>query len=492
MLPPDPVLRGPRVAIGQSSDIRALLGKGADGDRLAVAHIVVGALYLLLGGVLALFALLSLRFPDQSPISYGQVDLMATTSLMLGFGVLTMAGGIYYVLPRLTGTRLANPGLAGVGLFAVAGLTALGVISIPLGLGDGGQPLGLAWWLDLPLAVALTVPLVVTLGTVRAREEKRSYVTVWFILGGVVWLPLVYISSTLGSLPFASSLATAFSGVFLSAGFVNMWLLVIGFGLFYFTVVKELDIPLASRQLAIVGFWSLGFASVWWGVSQLIFGPGPDWLDGVAAAFGIALPIGALANAANYSLTLESSWRDLPDHPGLSSGVIGSYFAVVVAGLASFAGFPSIGAAASLTPFWDGIEYAALLGIGPLLAAGFVFPAMPRLSGRSVPSMDRVRSFNRYTIIGSGGVLFTLAAAGLYSGYAWIGGSNGAAFVGVGEGWAQSGGNQAVSVLILLAVGFGVISLLAQFAYAGVVLGTLTTGKAVPQEVLVSRGASDE
>jgi heme/copper-type cytochrome/quinol oxidase subunit 1 len=85
------------------------LGRDADGDRLAIAYIVVGALYLLLGGVLALFALLSLRFPDQSPIPYGQVDLMATTSLMLGFGVLTMAGGIYYVLPRLTGTRLANP-----------------------------------------------------------------------------------------------------------------------------------------------------------------------------------------------------------------------------------------------------------------------------------------------------------------------------------------------------------------------------------------------
>jgi cytochrome c oxidase cbb3-type subunit 1/cytochrome c oxidase cbb3-type subunit I/II len=376
-------------------------------------------------------------------------------------------------------------------LVATAGLTALGVISIPLGLGDGGSPLGLAWWLDAPIALALVVPLVVTLGTVRNREEKRSYVTVWFILGGVVWLPLLYASSTLGSLPFVNSLSAAFSGVFLTAGFVNMWLLVIGFGLFYYTVVKELDVPLASRQLAVVGLWSLGFASVWWGVSQLIFGPGPDWLDGVAAALGLAFPIGAISNAANYSLTLEGSWRQLPENPGLSSGVIGSYLAVVVAGLASFASFPSIGAAASLTAYWDGIEYAALLGIGPLLAAGFVFPALPRLIGRAVPSLDRVRTFNRFTVIGSGGVLVSLVAAGLYSGYSWIGGSNGAAYVDVGEGWAQGGGS-AVQTLILLAVGFGVISVLAQFAYAGVVFGTVTTGKTVPQEVLVARGADDE
>jgi cbb3-type cytochrome oxidase subunit 1 len=226
-------------------------------------------------------------------------------------------------------------------------------------------------------------------------------------------------------------------------------------------------------------------------VSQLIFGPGPDWLDGVAAALGLALPIGAIANAANYSLTLEGSWRQLPENPGLSSGVIGSYLAVVVAGLASFASFPSIGAAASLTAYWDGIEYAALLGIGPLLAAGFVFPALPRLIGRAVPNLDRVRTFNRFTVIGSGGVLVSLVAAGLYSGYSWIGGSNGAAYVDVGEGWAQGGGS-AVQTLILLAVGFGVISVLAQFAYAGVVFGTVTTGKTVPQEVLVARGADDE
>jgi cbb3-type cytochrome oxidase subunit 1 len=467
------------------------LGGGADEDRLATAHILVGTLYLIVGGVLALFALLSLRFPEQSPTSYGQVDLMATTALMLGFGVLTLSGGIYYALPRLTGSRLAHARLAGIGLVATAGLTALGVVSIPLGLGDGGQPLGLAWWLDIPIALTLTIPLVVTLGTVRQREEKRSYVTIWFILGGVVWLPLLYASSTLGSLPFVNSLSAAFSGVFLTAGFVNMWLLVIGFGLFYYTVVKELDVPLASRQLAVVGLWSLGFASVWWGVSQLIFGPGPDWLDGVAAALGLAFPIGAISNAANYSLTLEGSWRRLPENPGISSGVIGSYFAVVVAGLASFASFPSIGAAASLTAYWDGIEYAALLGIAPLLAAGFVFPALPRLIGRAVPSLDRVRTFNRFTIIGSGGVLVSLVAAGLYSGYSWIGGSNGAAYVDVGEGWAQGGGS-AVQTLILLAVGFGFISVLAQFAYAGVVFGTVATGKAVPQEVLVARGADVE
>lgn len=478
------------MATSQSSDIRALLGGGAEEDRLAASHFLIGAAYLVVGGILALFMLLSLRFPEQSPISFGRIESMANTALMLGFGVTTFTGGIYYVLPRLTGARLAHAGLARLALLGMAGLTAAGLLSIFLGFGDGIQPLGLAWWLDLPIAGTLAVPALVVVATLRHREEMKSYVTLWFAIGGAVWLPLLYLASLAGSLPIANSLSQAFGGALFTAGFINMWLLVVGSGLFYYSIVKELDIPLASRQLALVGFWSLGFAGAWWGASQFIFGPGPDWLDGVAAALGLALPIGAIANASNYSLTLESSWQDLPENPGLSSGVIGAYLAVVVAGLASFGSFPSIGSTVSLTSYWEAIEYAALLGIGPLLAAGVVFPALPRLIGRQIPDLDRVRTFNRMTVIGVGGVLVSLVSAGIYQGYAWVGGSNGAAYVDVGEGWSQGGGN-VVPALILLAVLFGVLSLLAQFAYAGVVFGTVTTGKAVPQEVLVSRAASD-
>jgi len=478
------------VAVSQTADIRALLGGGADEDRLSALHFLAGAAFLVLGGVLALFSLLSLRFPEQSPIPYGQIEMMAMNSLMVGFGVLTFTGGIYYVLPRLTGTRLYRVGLARIGLLGTVGLSALGILSVPLGFGDGSEPLGISWWLDIPLTIVLAIPAVVVLSTVANRVEQRSYVTIWFIIGGVVWLPLLYAATTLATLPPMSALAAELGGLFFSAGFVTMWLLAVGSGLLYYSLVKELDVPLASRQLALVGFWSLGFAAAWWGSSQVIFGPGPDWLDGIAAALGLALPVGALANASNYSLTLDRSWGSLRDQPGMSSGIIGAYLAVVVGVLASLAAFPSVGSVVALTSYWEGIEYAALLGIGPLLAAGIVFPALPRITGRAVPTGPTLARFNRMTVIGVGGVLLSLVTAGIYRGYAWIGGSNAAAYVDTGEGWAQGGG--VVDALVLVAVLFGVISLLGQLAYAGVVFGTVTTGEVVPQEVLLDRAAGDE
>jgi cbb3-type cytochrome oxidase subunit 1 len=479
------------VATSRSSDIRALLGGGAEEDQVAVSHFLIGAAYRVLGGILALFSLVSLRFPEQSPVSFGRLELMANTALIVGFAVITLTGGVYYALPRLTGARLARLGLAKVGLLSIAGLTGLGILAVAFGFGDGIQPFGIPWWLDIPISLAVGIPAAVVFATLANRVEKRSFVTLWFVIGGVIWLPLLFWTSTLATLPSVNPLSEAFGGGFLTAGMVNLWILTVGMGLFYYSLVKEVDVPLASRQLAVAGFWSLAFAGAWWGAAQYTFGPGPDWLDGVAAALGLALPIGAIANAANYSLTLENSWEDISDSPGVLSGVIGSYFAVVVASLAAFGSFPSVASAVSLTSFWEGIEYAALLGVAPMLAAGTVFAAVGRLVGREIPDQRLVRRFNVMTVVGGGGVLISLVTAGIYSGYSWIAGSNGAAFVSVGEGWAEASGTT-VGTLVLVAVGFGVVSLIGQLAYAGVVFGTVTTGKSVPQEVLVSRGATSE
>ena len=471
------------MAATQTADIRALLGAGADEDRVAAAHFLVGAVFLVLAGALELLALFSLRFAGLSPVTFGRAESMANVTVMLGFLVLTLSGGIYYVLPRLTGARLWRKELAILGLLGTSGLVVIDLLAVVLGLGEGRQPFGLPWWLHIPMLGLLAIPFAITMMTIRRREEKRSFVTLWFVIGGAAWLPLLYLVYFAGDLPFVSSLGEAYTDLFFTAGFVTLWVFTVGSGLFYYTVVKELEIPLASRQLAAVGFWSLGFAAVWWGTAQLVFGPGPGWIAGVSAALGLAFPIGALANASSVSLTLQGHWEKLGEKPGVVSGVVGLYLGVVVAVLASFASFPSVGSVTALTAYWEAIEYGALFGVGALLAAGLTFEALPRVSGRDLSSLDRPRSFNRWTVIGVGGVMLCLLAAGLVNGYSWVAGSNSAAYVNAGEGWAEGAG--AADALLLIAFGFGIIAFIGQLAYAATVIGTITIGKAVPQEVLV-------
>lgn len=450
---------------------------------MAAGHLLVGAAFLVLGGLIQLLALFSLRFAAMSPLSYGRLEPMATLTLMIGFLVISMTGGAYYVLPRLTGARLRSVASARAGLALFSLLTVVGILAIAFGFGDGQGPVGLPWWLDLPLALALFIPAYNVVGTIRRREETHSYVTLWFLIAGSIWLPLVYLAHTVATTPWFDSLARTYGGLFLSGGFLTMWVLTVGSGLFYYSVVKELDIPLASRQLAAVGLWSVGIASVWSGVAQLIFGPGPGWTDAVAAALGLALPIATLANASNVSLTVQGHWEELGERPGLVAGVVGLFGAVVIGAMASLASFRAIGSVAALTGFWEAIEYAALLGVGPLLMAGTAFDAMPRIAGREIPSIGRARSFVRLTVIGVGGAVVTMAASGLVTGYSWLAGSNSAAFPDTGEGWGAGAG--AADPLLLIAFGFAVVAFLGQLAYASTVIGAVTVGKAVPQEVLV-------
>lgn len=458
---------------------------------MAATHFVVGAGFLILGSVLSLLALASLRFAGLFPITYGRLEPMANLTLMIGFGVISLMGGVYYVLPRLTGARLWSTDLARLGLLGTSALVIAGLAAIALGFGTGRQPFGLPWWLHLPMIFVLALPGMITIGTLAHRQEKRSYVTLWFVLAGTTWLPLLYLVFFAGELPALGAVQVAYTDLFFSAGFVTMVLFTLGTGLFYYTAVKELNVPLASRQLALVGLWSLGFASVWWGVAQLTFGPGPTWVSGVAAALGLAFPIGALANAANISATLEGSWSELKDRPGVTSGVVGLYLAVGVGALAALAGFRSVASVTALTSYWEAIDYLAIAGVGVLLVAGVSFSAMPRLVGRELHSIQRAKSFVRLTVAGSVGVLLTLAAAGLISGYSWIGGSNSAAYVDAGEGWAAGVGGS-VDTLLLVAVAFGVVTLAGHLAYASTIFSTLTRGKPTIQEVLVTKGAADE
>ena len=479
--------RGP-VANGQTANFRALLGGGSDEDRVAVAHMLVGALFLVVGGFMELLALFALRFDELSPISFARFEDAANLNLLIGFGVLSLAGGMYYVLPRITGTRLWSRDLAALGLLAIAGMVAVGTAAIFFGLGSGQGPWGLPWWLDLPLVGALAVPSAVAIGTVLNRQETRSYVSLWFLIGGAVWLPAVATVNLVAHLPFLSEVARAYAEVFVMAGLVTMWLLAVGTGLFYYSVVKELDIPLASRQLASVGFWSLGFGAVWWGTAQLIFGPGPGWVSGVAASLGLALPLAMIANTANVTISLEGHWEELAERPGLVSGVVGLFFGLAVAAMAGLAGFPGIGSVTALTSFWEAIEFGFMVGVAPLLVAGTTMHALPRLSGRAIASPARARSFTQLIVIGAGGVVVSMAVSGILTGFSWVSGANSAAFSPVGEGWSAANGP--ADTLYLIALGFGLIALTGVLSYASTIFGTVTRGTAVSQEVLVTEDQS--
>lgn len=434
-----------------------------------------------------LVGMVELRFPGTvtGPFSYGRIRPIAFLLAVIGWLTLSMSGGIYYILPRLTGVRMRGEALALAGGAGTAAVTVVGALVVLLGGGDGTGPFSLPWWVSAPLLVTLLAPLVVTVSTVRHRQEPNIYVSLWYALAGVVWLPLLYL---VAALPAPSAIGGAVSESVALFGLSNLWVVGMGIGLAYYALVKETGNPLASRQLARVGFWSLAFASAWGGAGPLVFGPVPDWLEALAFMMTLALPVSALANAANLSLTTERVWAERSDRPVVAATLGGAFFALLTAALASFGTVRSAAAVVGLTPFWDGVLYATLFGAGGFLVAAWSYQALPSITGRTLAGPGLVRLHLRLTFWGVGLTAAFLVGAGLVAGYGWTGGS----FSGIsptGGGWGDLVGMS--SLLLGLSILSGLLTLAGQVAFCMAVLRTFTSGRAATQEVLAVVPAED-
>ena len=432
--------------------------------------------------------MVELRFSGTltGPFPYGRVRSVALLLALVGWLTLSLAGGIYYLLPRLTGTPLRREILALAGGAATSALTVGGAVVVLLGWGDGGGPFALPWWVSFPLLLTLLAPLLVTVSTVRHRQEPNIYVSLWYALAGVVWLPLLYL---VGALSPASSLAGALSDSVSLFGLSNLWVVGMGVGLAYYALVKDTRNPLASRQLARVGFWSLAFASAWSGVAPLVFGPLPGWLEAVAFLMTLALPVSALANAANLALTAEQAWAERRDRPVVAAALGGSFFALFTAALTSFGAVRSAAAVVGLTPFWDGVLYGTLFGAGGLFVAAWTYQALPSISGRRLAGLRLARLHLRLTFWGVGLTCALLVGAGLTSGYGWAGGS----FTGVsptGEGWGNLMGLS--SMLVGLSILSGLVAMAGQGCFCLLTFRTFTSGRSAAQEILVLADDGEE
>ncbi|HJQ95611.1 MAG TPA: cbb3-type cytochrome c oxidase subunit I [Acidimicrobiia bacterium] len=448
-------------------------------DTAASRYLFAATAFLGLGAILWLAALASMRFPGLLPLTFGHFRAMAYIVLLLGWLVLGFSASIFYLLPRLTAGPLQLEKQLNLALPVAVTIVLVGVAVVGLGFGNGGEPFALPWWWDLPVLAVTALPLGPTLLTIRGRREGIVYPSLWYALSAVVWLPALYL---IGNLPQISSLAHALADVFFTAGFINVWAVGLAMGAAYYVVPKTSGQPLASRQLAKVGFWSLLFGAIWMGPAQLAAGPQPEWLQAIAAVLGLALPLSAVANATNLALTVKVRWP--AGEPIVLAALIGSGVVALASLLAGIASFRSAAVLVGFTTFWEGIYVLFISGIA-LLFAAFAWQAIPNLVGRALASTERALGVVRLTAISGTATGVLLVLAGLISGFSWSGAGFAGAFDNVGAGWLESSGLP--GIFTGLSVLAGVFLAWSLLGLAVSIYRSLTSGRATVQEVLVIR-----
>ena len=220
------------------------------------------------------------------------------------------------------------------------------------------------------------------------------------------------------------------------------------------------------------------------GPAQLVAGPAPDWLTGIASVLGLAIPVASIANAANLAMTVGPEWRNIGRRPILAAAVAGSGLAAVAGVVTAIAGFRSAAVLLAFTPFWEGVTHLLLFGAVILLFASFAWLAIPTLVGRMIDSQARASKLVRRIAFTCGGTFLFLVLSGVAAGYGWTGAAYSGLVENVGEGWGQTSGLP--GVLFGIAVLFGLLGLLAQIGLCLSIYRSLTSGRATIQEVLTT------
>ena len=257
-----------------------------------------GVAWLLLGTALALLASVQLynpTFMEGCPwVTYGRLRPAAVNALTYGFALQTAFALALWLIARLGRVELVAPlGLTIAAKFWNIAVT-VGVFGVLAGDATGYDLLEFPLYAALPLFASYACFAAWTLVTLHQRTERELYVSLWFVLAGLLWFP--WILSTAQGLLLGWQVTGVVQAI-VAGWFANNLLQIVLTGsalavLFYF-VPKLVNRPLANPALTRTGFWLLLLVGGWSGLAQL---PAvPAWIPAVSGAANVLVIVPVIA-----------------------------------------------------------------------------------------------------------------------------------------------------------------------------------------------------
>ena len=382
--------------------------------RFTLAAVFWGVAGILFG----VFIALQLAFPALNfglpYASFGRLRPLHTNAAIFAFVGNMMFAGIYYSSQRLLKTRLACEFLGKVHFWGWQFIILLAAITLPLGLTRGKEYAELIWPINILVAVIWIVFGIVFFATLARRRERSLYVAIWFYIGTIVTVALLYVvnhlslpTSLLHSYPVFSGVQDALVQWWYGHNAVAFFLTTPILGIMYYFVPKAVGRPVYSYRLSVIHFWSLIFLYIWAGPHHLLNTALPSWLQGLGMIFSLMLWAPSWGGMLNGLLTLRGAWDKLRTDPVVKFMAA----AVTFYGMATFEGpllsIKAVNALGHYTDWIIGHVHAGTLGWNGFMAAGMFYWLVPRLWGTKLHSE---RLANLHFWIGMIGILFYVAS----------------------------------------------------------------------------------
>jgi cbb3-type cytochrome c oxidase subunit I len=388
---------------------------------------LTAALWIVLGALMGLTLALQFVFPDLFRgvdwLVFGRLRQEHVNTVVFAFLSGGMMGLWLYIVPQLTGRRLWSEPLGNLTVILWNLAVAYGVVNLALAHTQSREYAEFIWVVDVAVMVTLFINLFNLYMTIGHRVENKLYVSLWYISGTLIWMPMLYFIGNVMWNPPTGAITgindTIFNW-FYGHNILGLWFTTGLLPVIYYIVPREARSPLYSHFLSLVAFWGIAFFYTGVGAHHLLWAPIPYWLRTIAVAESIGMFLPVVAFMMNIFLTMRGNWNKALTSIPLRFVLTGWLAYILVSYQGSHQALRPINELTHFTQYVPGHAHLALLFFAGTVVMGGTYYVLPRILKCKIFSRKLANVQYAFHVIGFtfffGGFLLT----GLVQGTAWV------------------------------------------------------------------------
>jgi cytochrome c oxidase cbb3-type subunit 1 len=388
-------------------------------------------LWIVFGMGAGLTAALLMVFPDMLKdalplgitkyFTFGRMRPTHTNTVMFGWLTGAYFATLFYMIPRLVGTKLWSErlGNASVWLFNIT--IGANFIALLAGANMGREYAEMPMVLKYMFVLTFAMVAINVFMTIKNRTEKELYVSVWYMVAGVLLTPIIYIVGNQFLFPTnpISGVNDAVVNWFYGHNILGYWFTPVGVGAVYYLLPKLTGNPIYSHRLSMIGFWTILFVYGPVGAHHLINGPVPYWLQTISIAFSVTLIIPVWAVLTNFYGTMNGKWYLVKESVPLKFLVSGAVFYFITCFQGPMQALRSVSAITHFTNWVVGHAHLALLGMFSFVMFACIYYIIPRVTNKAIYSKAAQEWHFWLSLVGFVAFFVSLTVAGLIQGSMW-------------------------------------------------------------------------
>lgn len=358
-------------------------------SNLVIWFIGCATFWLVFGTTIGEYLGIKFVAPDVDTVSwlsFGRLRPVHTNAVFWGWASLAMLGLGYYVVPRVSNTRLYSFQMGWYTLILINTSVVIGSICLMAGINNGGgEYREYIWPVMLLFAIGLVLTLYNFIKTIATRTTKEIYISNWYIVSSIIFAIVITLVAYIPL--WQNGLGeTIVQGYYMHQG-VGMWFMLFTLGIVYYFLPQQLNKPIYSYSLGILAFWTQILFYTLIGSHHFVFSSIPWWLQTVAIVGSVGMVIPVLAGTTNFLLTFNGAWYKIKDSytlPFFLTGII-FYFTGSLQGTAE--AFRSTNLIWHFTDFTVAHSHLTMYGIICFFLWAAIYAVMPRLTGQEAPQV---------------------------------------------------------------------------------------------------------